>query len=135
MAESSSQPQKYCVGCGNGLLASAAICPKCGTPAAPLITKSGKKKAVAVLLAVLFGFWTYLYTFSVDSVKFFASLALVIGLSVLWGLLEWTWWEYGGFHVGVVNTVMVGAYVAAFGTWLGAVLTAASGDKDKYESM
>jgi len=38
-----------------------------------------KSKTVAVLLAVLFAFWTWLYTYRVDAGKFWAGLALTVG--------------------------------------------------------
>jgi hypothetical protein len=69
---------KYCTGCGNGLIETAAICPKCGTPVAAAKVVGAvapKTKNAAVLLAVFLGFWTYLYTFAKDKVKFWIFLA------------------------------------------------------------
>lgn len=42
-----------------------------------------KRKWLAVVLAVLFSFWTYAYTYKVDKVKFWAFLALSMSLSSL----------------------------------------------------
>ena len=69
---------KFCTGCGNGLIESAAMCPKCGTPVAGLKLSSSatqKKRNTAILLAVFLGFWTYIYTFAKDKAKFFIFLA------------------------------------------------------------
>jgi len=69
---------KYCTACGNGLIETAAICPKCGTPVAAAKVVGAvapKTKNAAVLLAVFLGFWTYLYTFAKDKVKFWIFLA------------------------------------------------------------
>jgi hypothetical protein len=65
--------------CGNGLLATAVICPKCGSPSP---TPGGenkrhaKSKTVAVWLSVLFSYWAWLYTFNVNAKKF------VVGITV-----------------------------------------------------
>jgi hypothetical protein len=69
---------RYCTGCGNGLIETAAICPKCGTPvaAAKVVgTTAPKTKNTAILLAVFVGYWTYLYTFAKDKSKFWIFLA------------------------------------------------------------
>jgi uncharacterized OB-fold protein len=69
---------KFCTGCGNGLIETAAICPKCGTPVAAAKVVGAvapKTKNAAVLLAVFLGFGTYLYTFAKDKSKFWIFLA------------------------------------------------------------
>lgn len=76
----------FCVACGNNLVPSAAICPKCGTPTqniAPVV-QMGKSKTTAVLLAVFLGFWAWLYTFQVNKTKFFIGLSAQIVLSIVY---------------------------------------------------
>jgi hypothetical protein len=58
-----------------------------------------KSKSVAVVLAVLLAFWTWLYTYKVDAGKFWAGLGLtIVGifLSIMWiglpiSLAVWLW--------------------------------------------
>jgi hypothetical protein len=50
-----------------------------------------RSKAVAVLLAVLSGFFTWLYTYEKDSVKFWLNLALFIITLTIWGIVAWIW--------------------------------------------
>ena len=82
-------PPKYCVTCGNGLVATAAICPRCGTPVSG--TSSGligaKSRTAAVLLAVFLSFWSFLYTYRISTWKFWLGLGLnvfglILGLSI-----------------------------------------------------
>lgn len=52
--------EKYCAGCGNGLVATAAVCPKCGTAvAAPVnvAAPQGEQREwlVALILSALLG--------------------------------------------------------------------------------
>lgn len=62
---------KYCVACGNGLVATAAICPRCGTAQA-----QPKSRGTAVVMAVFLSFWAFLYTYSRSRWKFWLGLGL-----------------------------------------------------------
>lgn len=64
-------------------MATAVTCPQCGTP-----TRSDqpKDKTVAVLLAVFFGFWTWVYTYKRDAWKFWLNLGLGIVTLGFWAL-------------------------------------------------
>jgi hypothetical protein len=55
---------RFCPACGTALVNTAAICPKCGTAVG-----SPRTKGVAVLLAVLFSCWAWLYTYQQDKDK------------------------------------------------------------------
>ncbi|MFM1784036.1 MAG: zinc-ribbon domain [Actinomycetota bacterium] len=83
------KPSKFCQSCGNQLAATSAFCPNCGTsvgvaPSAPTPTSNqgqaigvaSKSKTTAVVLAVFFGFWSWLYTFKVNKIKFFIGLGV-----------------------------------------------------------
>lgn len=93
---------RFCRGCGAALVATASICPTCGTDP----YENPKSKTVAIMLAVLFGAWTWAYTWRRDSRKFWLVLAANAGLFALavatgsegvataWGLFwaaVWLW--------------------------------------------
>lgn len=86
---------KFCSECGNSLIATAVICPKCGSPTARFgqyvgqnagVNRSNsagyasqpKSKSVAVVLAVFLGLWSYLYTYKKDAGLFWANLVVAI---------------------------------------------------------
>jgi len=83
---------KYCSACGNGVVDSAAFCHRCGTATAQLghlvvNVVRHKYKKTAILLSVYLGFWSWLYTFRRNYVKFTISL-VVTGIGLLITLLE-----------------------------------------------
>ena len=94
---------KFCSSCGTAIAENSGFCSSCGTPvsaapaAAPAATGApqqpqafyapAKTKTTAVLLAVFLGWWSWLYTFKVNKVKFFIGagvglIALIINISV-----------------------------------------------------
>jgi hypothetical protein len=85
----------YCRGCGHLLNPQAAICVSCGVPtgvamqAAP--SAPPKSKTTAVVLAVLFGLFAWIYTYKRDAWKFWLNLALAILTIGIWGLVAWVW--------------------------------------------
>ncbi len=70
------------------------VCPFCGVQIKELVTKeqpatvgiepalSPKSKAVAVVLAIFFGFWSWLYTFKKDQLKFWIFLGILITMII-----------------------------------------------------
>jgi hypothetical protein len=90
---------KFCGSCGNPLVATAVICPQCGTAAG-----SPKSKTTAILLAVFLGFWTWVYTYKTDKVKFWVGLAscLLIVVPVV-GLI----WVFLGIRIWAIIDVCV----------------------------
>lgn len=92
---------RFCSGCGTPLVQTAAVCPRCGTAVG-----SPRSKAVAVILAVFLGFWTWLYTYEQDKKKFWWGLSLAI---------------VGGF----LSIFLVG-FVVVFGVWVWAIVSTAS---------
>lgn len=50
-----------------------------------------KDKAVAVILAVFFGLFTWLYTYKFDYWKFWLNLVLVLITIGIWGIGAWIW--------------------------------------------
>lgn len=69
---------KFCSACGNGLIQTAIVCPRCGSSTNLLSVGTGqtyvKSKTVAVVLAVFLGPWGWLYTFAKNKAKFFISV-------------------------------------------------------------
>lgn len=90
---------KFCVGCGSGLIATAVVCPRCGT-GAPTKGTSGsyggpqrKDKTIALILAIFTGHFTWLYTYERDQQKFWIGLGIwLMGFLLLFflvGIFAW----------------------------------------------
>ncbi len=97
--------QRYCRGCGQIVVQSAAFCPACGTaaggpfgqglPRAP----APKDRTTAILLAVFLGPWSWLYTYQRDSTKFWIGMGVgvlgailtffIVGFFVILGIHIW----------------------------------------------
>ena len=85
----------YCPECGKIIKKNVVVCPFCGVQVKELTIKeqpatvriesalSPKSKAVAVVLAIFFGFWSWLYTFKKDQLKFWIFLGILITM-VIW---------------------------------------------------
>lgn len=130
---------QYCRGCGNGLIESAAICPKCGTPADQNYRggdrQSSKNKSAAVLLAVFLGFWSYLYTFREDAAKFGVSLGgsvLSIVLFVYASIVSQSWFLPEVYYFYIFSNVLL--LMTSFTTWLVAVIVSTKRDASFYEN-
>lgn len=48
-------------------------------------------KAVAVIFAVVFGLFAWLYTYDLDKTKFWVNLALSVVTLTLWSTVAWIW--------------------------------------------
>ncbi|MHB8191596.1 MAG: hypothetical protein ACYDHP_14510 [Ferrimicrobium sp.] len=83
-------------------------CPHCGSAAGGPV----KDKTVAVLLAVFLTFWTWVYTYQQNKVKFWVGLALSI--------------------VGGVLTLVAVGFVILLGVWLWAVIDTATKPQSWY---
>lgn len=129
-------PNKFCSACGNALIETAVVCPKCGSPTArfaqintgrpntpgtPVVYGSEPKtKSTSVLLAVFLGTWSFLYTYKRDAVLFWVSL----GVQVF-------------FFFAILSSGTTSGSSAAFGFiafifWLLSVITTASRAPDWY---
>ena len=86
---------KFCPSCGNGLVAAAAICPNCGSPAGGGTRTVGalepKVKSTAILLAVFLGLFTWLYTYKRDATKFWVALGVSFVTMGMAGPVFWIW--------------------------------------------
>lgn len=82
----------YCPECGKPIKRNAVICVHCGVQVKELSAKNevkavrlepaatSKSKTVSVVLAVFFGFWSWLYTYKKDQLKFWIFFGLWITL-------------------------------------------------------
>jgi hypothetical protein len=79
------QVARYCQTCGNGVVAAAVVCPRCGSAIAGSqgMLPGGKSKTTAVLLAVFLSFWSWLYTFKKNQWKFWIGLGAAISVIIL----------------------------------------------------
>ncbi|NBS61865.1 MAG: hypothetical protein EBT26_07500, partial [Microbacteriaceae bacterium] len=112
----------FCSACANPLIATAVICPKCGSPTSNYNqgAKTGKSKVVAVLLAVFFGTWAWLYTYSASSLKFWFTSAVTFLLSiVLWNSSGFsTDLSYARNLVSIQSWIAFAAIIAGFYLWV-----------------
>ena len=113
------QPDEmFCPSCGIAIKREAELCVHCGVRVGRPAT-GNKNKTAAILFAVFFGFFTWLYTYREDYGKFW------IGLSVL----------IIGFILSIVAAGAVGVIVwffAAMGTWIWAIADTASKNDEWY---
>ena len=79
---------RFCQSCGTEVVPAAEICVKCG---ARLAKAARKSRTTAVLLAVFLGFWTWLYTYQKDKLKFWLNLGLSIITLGIFGIVGWIW--------------------------------------------
>lgn len=122
------QPDEmFCHSCGSVIKREAEICVKCGVRArrapslAPGLAGTGaKSKVAAVLLAIFLGFWTWLYTYREDGVKFWIALGASVG-NVLLLILTLGLWIF--FF-----------WIPIFGLWIWPVIDAATKSDDWYAS-
>jgi uncharacterized protein (DUF983 family) len=135
MANSDIRIEKYCSACGNGLIATAAICPKCGSPAGRTglsgVGPASKSKTVAVLLAVFLGLWTYLYTYREDKIKFWIWLPIVvvaIFFEIITAVLMATSYSDTFNTLGVISSFVY--FIAIFVSWLVALITTVKRTQD-----
>jgi hypothetical protein len=115
MPEKSSKSDKFCPACGNGLIVTAVICPKCGSPVAGVTTKGSRDKAVAVIMAVFLSGWGFLYTYKYDAKKFWIS---IISSFVLFFVAAFSYVIYYFSFDEVVYTVAYGVFLVFLSLWL-----------------
>jgi hypothetical protein len=112
--------EMFCRNCGSVMSREAAICVACGVAARPATvvtysgghagTGEGKSKSASIVLAILFGFFTWLYTYREDSGKFWLSLGANVVMFVLTiltlGLFAFIWFPASiGFWVwSIIDT-------------------------------
>lgn len=99
----------FCGNCGNPSNG-VNFCLNCGSPAAVQIPSNGypaqrKSKSTAVVLAVFFSFWTFLYSYKVDKRKFWTLLAIQSATSIT-GLFLIVILTYLAYESSVSNNIL-----------------------------
>ncbi len=111
----------FCQSCGSVIKKEADICIHCGVRVrrgSPSGGGGSKSKVASILLAVFLSYWTWLYTYREDAVKFWVSLGLSIGFFIF-GLL----------------TLGIGWLIGFFvwtGIWIWAIVDTATKNEDWY---
>jgi hypothetical protein len=89
---SMSTANNFCSACGNSIINTAVICPKCGSPTPkyrPETVHVGKSKTTAVVLSVFLSIWSWLYTYKVNAHKFWITFSLALALFVTIMIVAW----------------------------------------------
>jgi hypothetical protein len=125
-------------------VSAAVICPNCGSAQKGFSTSGGKSKTTAVVLAIFLSAWTWVYTWKVNSKKFWIALALWVVQIILYvvGVNEFANrlvcnTQGGGctFQSGSGGVAVLFAGLIAFGIWLWAVIDASTKSQEYYASI
>ena len=139
MPEKSSKSDKFCPACGNGLIVTAVICPKCGSPVAGVATKGSREKSIAVIMAVFLSSWAYLYTYKYDAKKFWistiAGTAPLIISVIAFTVYEISYDEDVYIPAEAIGTLFsVVWFFAALAIWITAIVVTATRDDSQYKN-
>jgi len=121
------EDEVYCAECGKPIKRRAVICPHCGvqvkeleTSSQDTITRGGsidvpKSKVTAVVLAVLFGFWSWAYTYGRNAKYFWIGF----GVSFFLGIFFIPSMVVVTATTGEATTadMLVGFYFVLLGLW------------------
>ncbi len=122
--ESKTEDEIYCPECGKPIKRRTVVCPLCGVQVAKLATEEQpitiriarvKSKAAAIILAVFFGYWSWLYTYKMDSRKFwfFFCLMLVSAVGVVMSIDSSLELTNAGTWIWVYFLVSIASYIWA----------------------
>ena len=139
MPEKLSRSDKFCPACGNGLIVTAVICPKCGSPVAGVATKGSREKSIAVIMAVFLSSWAYLYTYKYDAKKFWistiAGTAPLIISVIAFTVYEISYDEDVYIPAEAIGTLFsVVWFFAALAIWITAIVVTATRDDSQYKN-
>lgn len=135
---------KFCASCGSGLVAAAVICPNCGSAQKGFNTSGGKSKTTAVLLAVFLSAWTWVYTWKVNSKKFWVAVVLWVVQIILYSVggseaaTRLVCNQQGGgcaFQSGSGGGLILFGWLIALGIWLWAIIDASTKSQAYYSSI
>ena len=139
MPEKSLKHDKFCPACGNGLIVTAVVCPKCGSPVAGVATKGGREKSIAVIMAVFLSSWAYLYTYKYDAKKFWistiAGTAPFIVSVIAFTVYEISYDENVYIPAEAIGTLFsVVWFFASIAIWITAIVVTATRDDSQYKN-
>ncbi len=134
----------HCWQCGEKHHHMAKICVHCGceplhlaNPRPAVTERTGKDKAISVLLAACFSYWTFLYTWREDRKKFVAALLISIFLTpalVIGPLMAVNEAPLGERQIvqaiGILITMIT--YVFSPGIWLSSLICVCRRNADWY---
>jgi len=139
MPENSIKHDKFCTACGNGLIVTAVICPKCGSTVMEVATKGSREKSAAVILAVFLSSWTYLYTYKYDAKKFWIST--IAGTApFLVSVLAFTVYEISYDEDVYIPAEAIGTlfsvvwFFASLAIWITAIVVTATRQDSQYKN-
>jgi ribosomal protein S27AE len=139
MPEKTSKSDKFCPACGNGLIVTAVICPKCGSPVAGVATKGSREKSIAVIMAVFLSSWAYLYTYKYDAKKFWISTIAGTAPFII-SVIAFTVYEISYDEDVYIPAEAIGTlfsvvwFFAALAIWITAIVVTATRDDSQYKN-
>jgi uncharacterized membrane protein YvbJ len=139
MPEKSSKSDKFCPACGNGLIVTAVVCPKCGSPVAGVATKGSREKSIAVIMAVFLSSWAYLYTYKYDAKKFWISTIAGTAPLII-SVIAFTVYEISYDEDVYIPAEAIGElfsvvwFFAALAIWITAIVVTATRDDSQYKN-
>jgi uncharacterized membrane protein YvbJ len=139
MPEKSLKHDKFCPACGNGLIVTAVVCPKCGSPVAGVATKGSREKSIAVIMAVFLSSWAYLYTYKYDAKKFWISTIAGTAPLII-SVIAFTVYEISYDEDVYIPAEAIGElfsvvwFFAALAIWITAIVVTATRDDSQYKN-
>ncbi len=130
----------HCWQCGEKHHHMAKICVHCGceplhlaNPRPAVTERTGKDKAISVLLAACFSYWTFLYTWREDRKKFVAALLISIFLTPALVIVAFIFGELPSRHSLIITIPMMIVAVALLpGIWLSSLICVCRRNADWY---
>jgi hypothetical protein len=141
------QDEIFCPECGRTIKRGTTICPHCGANIKDLFTESityqtpiyrmeggitPKNKVVAILLAVFFGFWAWLYTYGKNAKKFWISMGvnavifiiiLSYSCSIISNAMSYNYNQYSmDYTTGPIIGLSIFVNLISFGIWIWALV-------------
>jgi hypothetical protein len=146
----------FCPECGRTIKRGTTICPHCGVNIKDLFTEkityqtpiyrmeggiTPKNKVVAILLAVFFSFWSWLYTYGKNAKKFWISMGVnalmfVIILSYSCSIISKAAYynqDYFDYSSGPIIGLSVFMNLLSLGIWIWALVDNAAKPNSFYE--
>jgi predicted RNA-binding Zn-ribbon protein involved in translation (DUF1610 family) len=116
--------EMFCYSCGSIVKINSSICPKCGVSQNYISLSREKEKETAILLAIFTSFFTWLYLYEKNYIKFWTALGVFI-ISIIFAkyffYLSFNYW-----YMTLLPCIII---------WIFAILDISFKDKKYYESF